>query len=80
MIRLIIFFIIIISIIGGLIFVNWHILKLIPKYIIISIVALFLALIILIGFTISSDDNKYYKGEYKPARFENGKLKNSKIE
>jgi hypothetical protein len=81
MFRIFIFLLIFGSILGGLIFINWEIIKKINKSIIVSIIAAFLALIFLILIVrTKSENNEYKSGQYKPARFENGVLKKEEIQ
>ena len=81
MFRIFIFLLIFGLIFGGLIFINWNFVKTIHKSIIVSIIAAFLALILLI-FIIrhQSESNKYHSGKYKPAHFDNGILQKEKVE
>lgn len=80
MFRIFIFLLILSFILSGLIFVNWEVIKKINKSIIISIIAAFLAVLVLIIFVKNQDNEKYKKGHYKPAHFENGVLKKEEIE
>ena len=81
MFRIFTFLLIFGCIFGGLIFVNWEVIKKINKSIIISIVSAFIALLFLIYMIRSqSSENKYHKGRYKPAYFENGTLQKEQIE
>lgn len=80
MIRFIVFFILFLIFLGGFFVLNWQAIKKIPKNIFYIILSLFLSLLILIIIILNRDGNDYKSGKYRPAYFENGILKQEKIE